>query len=328
MNINFFVLFTRSLMLAVAVLANLVLTGCDWGKQQPILIAANKWPGYAPLFLARDEGWLDEQQVKLVQTDNLSSSLLALEAGKVDAAALTLPDVLMARANGSSISIVQVLDISAGGDALLARPDIRSLADIKGKRIAYEAEGALGKIMLAAILQTGGLSERDIRLVPIAPDRQLAAWKNNEVDAVITYEPMVHLLRNQGAVILFDSRQMSNTIVDVLAIRNEVLERNMRAVRQLLSASFRAAYYFKHNPQDAAYRMSQHLGLDKESVLHAFNAMILPDTEYNRSLLGGRTPLLHEPAIRLSNLMLGKGLIARKPPLDGLLRPDFLPESD
>lgn len=51
----------------------------------------------------------------------------------------------------------------------------------------------------------------------------LSAWNTGLVDALVTYEPLAGQLREQGATVIFDSRQARNLIVDVLAVREDRL---------------------------------------------------------------------------------------------------------
>lgn len=108
----------------------LTVSGCKWGADKPIAIAAQVWPGYEPMFLARSEGWLDAERVHLLETASATESLQALRDGTVDGAALTLDEVLKARATGLSLSVVMIFDLSAGADMLVARAGITTLADL------------------------------------------------------------------------------------------------------------------------------------------------------------------------------------------------------
>jgi NitT/TauT family transport system substrate-binding protein len=301
------------------------LPGCGWSTDKPITIAAHIWPGYEPMFLARSQGWLDEKQAHLLETKSATESLQALTDGKVDGAALTLDETLGARAAGLSLSVVMVFDISAGADMLLARPNIKKLADIRGQRIGYE-QGAEGELMLDQALLAAGLTKQDIRLVPLNTDKYLDAWNRNQVDAVITYEPVASQLLAQGALMLFNSAQIPNMIVDVLAIRSDVLDRShASAIRHLMSAHFRSLNQVKRNPHDAAYRMAAHLGLPATGVLNAFKGLVLPDVANNHRLLGGASPELLVSARKLSAIMTRSGLLKQEDTLALLINSDFLP---
>ncbi len=314
-----FISFLSSLTLAQT------LQGCEWLADRPVSIASHVWPGYEPLFLARDKNWLNKEQVHLLETASATESLQALTEGKADGAALTLDEVLKARAAGLPISAVMIFDISAGADMLIARPGIKKLADLKGRRIGFE-RGAVGELMLTEVLQTAGLTREDVKLLTFNIDEHRSAWDRNEVDAIATYEPVASQLLGKDGVKLFDSRQIANTIVDVLAMHNNVLDYSHRnAINHLISAHFRALDYLKRSPQDAAYRMSKHLGLPAADVLSALKGLVLPDAENNYRWLSGPSPELLVCARNLSNIMVKSELLKQDDPLTSLMRADFLP---
>lgn len=116
-------------------------------EDQPITVGLHIWPGYELTPLARSMGWLNEDWVKLVQTNSATESLQLLGQGKIDAAGLTLDEVLRGREAGIPLSVMLVCDISTGADQFRVRPEIKTFADIKGRRIGVE-KGALGALML------------------------------------------------------------------------------------------------------------------------------------------------------------------------------------
>ncbi len=315
----------RALAGFAALAATPLLCGCESWFAKPIAVAAHVWPGYEPMFLARSEGWLDARQVRLLETASATASLRALLDGKVDGAALTLDETLRARSTGTPLSVVMIFDVSAGADMLLVRPTIRALAELKGRRIGFE-QGALGELMLAHVLRAAGLTREDAQLVVLSVDRQRQAWARDQVDAVITYEPVASQLLAQGAHRLFDSSQIPNTIVDVLAMRSDVVDGDhAAAISQLVAASFRALAYLNRNPQGASYRMAAHLGLAPGEVLPAFKGLVLPDAGNNRRLLGGTSPALLATAHSLVTLMLQAGLVKRDDAMAELIHAEFLP---
>lgn len=316
----------RAIALGTGLGLSALVGGCDRWRDKPIAVAAHVWPGYEPIFLAQREGWLDHQQVQLLETRSATESLHALATGKAQGAALTLDEVLRARAGGMSLTVVLIFDISAGADMLLARHPIQRLADIKGRRVGFEP-GAVGELMLAQALGAAGLERQDVALVPVSIDQQQGAWLRKELDAVITYEPVASRLLAQDAERLYDSRQIPNTIVDVLAVRSDALDREDRAsaVRHLVAAHFRALDHFRRNPQDAAYRMTRHLNLPVAQVLPAFKGLVLPDALHNQRLLGGAEPELLASAHKLVQVMLRSQLLTQEDSLNSLVRADFLP---
>lgn len=153
----------------------------------PVRVAAHPRVGCAPMFLAEDRQWLDPKPVQLLPMKDLAETVAALKDGRADAGALTLDEVLRARAEGLSSTVVLDFDVSLGTDKLLAKPGIASLKQLKGARLGFEA-GSVADIVLAEALRLGGLVRQDMLLSQVAVGEQVAAWQAHELDAVISYE--------------------------------------------------------------------------------------------------------------------------------------------
>ncbi len=300
-----------------------LLNGCLI-KSQPISIATHKWPGYAPLSLARSLGWLDEKQVTLIETRSATESIELLKQGKINGAGLTLDEVLRIRKFGIPLVVVLVCDISAGADMLLVKPNIKTLGDLKGKRIAVE-EGALGALMLFEVLRAAGLQYTDIQVVSLTVDQHAAAWKRGEIDAAINFEPGSGKIKKLGGKILFDSRSISDLIFDVIAVHPAMLNNaHDGAMHHLIAAHLKALKHIHTNPEDAAYRMASHLNLPPDEALSSFKGLVLPDLDSNLRLLNTDTPVLLKSARIVADTLLKAGILHQPANLNDLLHHDFL----
>lgn len=232
-----------------------VVPGCGWVQDLPLAVAAHVWVGYEPMFLARERGWLDGDQVKLHETRSAIESIGALRAGTVQAAALTLDELLGARASGLALSAVLVFNVSMGADMLLVRPGITELAQLQGLRIGYEAS-SVAEVMLAEILKAAGLTRQQVHLEKIPVDEQVKSLQHHAVDAFITYEPVATQLLARGMARLFDSHQIPDTIIDVLAVHQDALDAaHSKALEHGIAAHFRALDELTRNPQPARCRL-------------------------------------------------------------------------
>ncbi|WP_089415559.1 type 2 periplasmic-binding domain-containing protein [Vitreoscilla filiformis] len=115
----------------------------------PLRIGAHPWPGYELLYLARQRGQLDPQQVRLIEFPSASASLRALAVRSIEGAALTLDEVLLARSRGIDLTVVAVLNESRGADVVLVQPGLQAPGALHGKRIGVESS-ATGALMLDA----------------------------------------------------------------------------------------------------------------------------------------------------------------------------------
>ena len=312
--------FLQCLSLAAAVASVPGLAGCRTALR--LIVAVHPWVGYETLYLARDLKWLPDT-IRLHDSKTLGESLAALQSGEAQAACMTLDEMLRARANGLPLSAALVFDVSAGADMVLARPGIERLADLANKRIAYDP-GALGALVFEKMLEAAGLTASAVTSVNVPPDRQVEAWHKNEVDAVITYEPLASAFLREGARIVFDSQQMPDTIIDVLAVRRDRSE-VFPLVRVVAAAHFRALDHMRTNEQDALFRISAREGMSPDETRRILAGVTLPSLAANRVYLVGQNAGLVGAAKSLSALMVKCGLLSRADDLDKLILPGLLP---
>ena len=308
-----------------ALVCVMLLPACS-SKAKPVTVGLHIWPGYEPAPLARSLGWLDDKLVKLVQTNSATESITLLEQGKIDGAGLTLDEVLRAKEIGIPLSVLLAFDISAGADMLLAKPKIKNLASLKGARIGVE-EGALGALMLHEVLLTAGLVPDNIKTVSLTIDQHVEAWRHNEVDAIVTYEPAASEIIKLGGKKLFNSSQIPDLIFDVLAVRTSLLNNaHTEALQHLVLTHLKALKYINTNPDAASYQMATHFKLPPDQVMSAFKGLVLPDLDNNIRLLSTSSPAMIKSAAAIAEILQKAGILHHKADLAGLLRPEFLPD--
>jgi len=272
--------------------------------------------------------WLDTQQVKLIHAETFTDSIRLIEQGKVDAAGLTLDEVLRIRESGVALAVILICDVSAGADMLLAKPGIHSLTELKGKRIGVE-DGALGALMKYEILQAAGLKASEVQFVPLTTERQVEAWHHNQIDATITYEPTASHIQQEGGKPIFDSRQAPDLIYDVIAVHPNALdEAHADALRHLVAAHLKALAHINSNPDDAAYRMARHFGLAAEQVMTTFKGLLLPDLDSNYRILKGTPPPLLKSATVVAEVIGKAGVLHHPADLHEIIRAEYLPEQE
>ncbi len=294
-------------------------------RQEPLLrVASGLWIGYEPLYLARSLGYYENKNIRLVEMPSASQASQALRNGMIEAACLTLDEALSLLQDGVDLRVVLVIDVSHGGDALLANPGVDNLQALRGKRVGAE-NAAVGAIILDAALQAGALQAKDVTIVPLTVDEHADAYLAGKVDAVVTYEPVRSQLLKAGAHVLFDSSQVPGRIVDVLVVRSEIAAAHTQALKALLKGHFRAREYLASQPQDAAKRMVPRLG---ENPLAQFTGLRLLDMQENRAWLTGNSPRLKSTATELADLMLRRKLLQRPVSVERLADPSFLAEGN
>lgn len=166
----------------------------------------------------------------------------ALASKKLDGANIATHTAMRLAAAGLPITIVLLLDQSTTADAILAPNTVASVADLKGKKIAYE-EGTTSDILLRYALSQNGLTIDDVTKVPTpASDAGVAALAKR-VDVAVTYEPYLTtaLQKDANWKLLFTAGENPGLISDVFVVRTEVLKERPGQVLALVK-SWQSAY--------------------------------------------------------------------------------------
>lgn len=284
------------------------LAACTEAPREPLRMASSPWPGYEPFYLARDLGFIDPRDVNLYELPSADITLESFRNHSADLATLTLDEVLELQRGGIRLRVLLVVDASNGADAVMASPAVKSLADLKGRRIAIE-NIPLGAYMLNRTLQAAGLSHGDIEVVTIAENKHELLYRQGKADAIITMEPVKSRLAALGARAIFDSSRIPNEILDLLVVHEDVYQQRRDDLCNLARQWFRVLDYMKARPDDAHARMGKRLGSDAEGYRAMLAGLVLPTRADNQRLLAGDAPEILKPARLLAGVMLqGKPL--------------------
>ncbi len=208
-------------------------------QQSPraLRIAINPWPGYEPMFIARDRGLFAAHglDVQLIELSSVDDSLHSYQQGDVDGLCATLVEVELARRHGrqGAPRIVIIPDTSNGADVILARQTIRTMKELRGKRVGIETAG-LGAFVLHRALAHNQLTIADVKLVTADQDDMAKMFASDQVDAVVTYSPYSIEIVKAGGVKIFSTAEIPGEVVDVIVLNptmaTEVVTNQMRAV--------------------------------------------------------------------------------------------------
>lgn len=309
----------------LAVLLGLVslLSGCGKSPLAPIRIGTNVWPGYEPLYLARNLGCYDHKPIRLVEFSSASEVLRAFRNGALDGVALTMDEVLLLASEGFEPRIILVLDFSHGSDMVIGQPGLEQLTDIRGRRIGVESS-ALGAYVLSRVLTITKIPLSDVRIVPLEASEHEKAFKDGAVDAVITFQPVAGRLLAGGAKRLFDSTEIPGEIVDVLVVRQDILEKRKADWVDVVRGWQRALDYMQRQPEDAAARMAPREGISPAEFRQALAGLRIPDEKENQALLTQRSQTLVTTLRALSSTMVENKLLAKEVDPLPLVRADVI----
>lgn len=194
--------------------------------------------------------------------------LEALNVGGVDLSADVADTVpVFAQAAGAQLTYFAQEAPSPSAQAIVVRADApyKSVADLKGKKIAV-TKAAGSHYLLIAALEKAGLRFKDIEAAYLTPADGRAAFERGSVAAWVTWDPFLAGVQNQSNIrILADGRNVAdyqryylastayaNARPDVLAVVFEALNKTGKWVKQ--------------SPKEAAELLAPAWGLDAKTV--------------------------------------------------------------
>jgi len=286
------------------------LASCEKKIEYPLRIASSPWPGYEPLYLAREIGYLPPAQANIYELPSADITLESFRNGSADIATLTLDETLELLQNGIKLRVLLVMDVSNGADAVMAKPQVKTPADLKGRRIAV-LNIPLGVYMLSRLLEAAKLERGDVQVIHSAETRHEDMYRKGEADAFITFDPVKSQLANLGAHIIFDSSRIPNEIFDLMVVREDVYLTRRSEVCNVGRQWYRTLEYMQQEPDTSAAVIAKRLGVSAAEYLVMKNGIKTPTLQENLQLVSGDTPGIVPPAGKLNEVMIREGQLKR-----------------
>lgn len=156
----------------------------------PLKIGYSDWPGWVAWQVAIDKGWFKEAGVDVkFEWFDYSASMDAFAASKLDAVGMTNGDMLVTGSGGAKGTVFLVTDYSNGNDMIVAKPGIKSVKDLKGKKIAVEV-GLVDHLLIVNALKKAGLKDTDVTLVNAKTNELPQVFAAADVAAIGVWQPV------------------------------------------------------------------------------------------------------------------------------------------
>jgi NitT/TauT family transport system substrate-binding protein len=191
----------------------------------PLKVAYSDWPGWTAFAIAEQKGWFKEAGVDVeLLWFEYGPSMEAFTAGKVDAVMVTNGDSLVTGAGGAKNVAILITDYSNGNDMIVARPGIKSLKELKGKKIGIEI-GFVEHLLLLNGLKKAGLTEADVELVPTPTNQTPQVLASGQVDAIGAWQPNsgAALKAVPGSTAIYTSAYEPGLIYDAVVVTPQSL---------------------------------------------------------------------------------------------------------
>lgn len=229
----------RKLLAATALWA-VLLAPCLVQAQESIMLGIEaKLPIQWPYWIAEAKGMVAQQGIKVdvISTGGPAKAVRQLAAGALHMADGGLPDLVRAVDKGAPVKLV-AFELAVPPYSLMAKDEIKTLSDLKGKKIMIGGNKDVTKIYLDALMKPAGLKDADYDLLFAgATSVRYAALASGAVDAAILTSPFDFKATAEGYSMLGDvSKVLPDFPFTGLGVNTDWASRNAKTVTAFLAA--------------------------------------------------------------------------------------------
>lgn len=296
--------------------------------KEPLKVTLPTWTGYGPLFLAKEKGFFEKHgvNVELSIIEGLAERKQALAGGKVDGMATALDVQVSLAAAGIPMQIVWLLDDSYGGDGIIVKNEIQDIADLKGKKIAFE-QGSTSHLLLLTALKQAGLTDQDVEMVQMSAGDAGAAFVAGQVDAAVTWEPWLSKASQADGKVLVSTKDLPGIIVDTVGFKKDVIEKRPEDIKAFVAAMAEAMHYWQEHEEESNQVMAQGLKIELDEFTATVPGLKFFNAEDNKSLFGtDQDGSIYQSVKNAIEFYLVQKVIESAPAPEEVLNPTFVSE--
>ncbi|MBI2849179.1 MAG: ABC transporter substrate-binding protein [Chloroflexi bacterium] len=263
----------RGLLVIGALLVALVVGACAPAaptpvKEETVKLGVTGYMSDAGHYIAIEKGYMTEQGIKveLERFDSGAKIVAALSAGQLQVGSGG-PSVGLYNAIIRGLPIKVVADtglLTKGHDPnwISLRPalkdKVKSVADLKGKKVAFPAPGSILDYMMGKTLEKNGLTMKDIEVVSLPPPDYGPALERGAIDVAVPADPVAADMEKRGqAIRWFRSNEYVKdpyNQVSILMYNSDWAKTNQDAARRYMIAFMKAVRDFNRAMERAPIR--------------------------------------------------------------------------
>lgn len=172
--------------------------------------------------------------------------------------------VILAKANGSDIKIINTYSRSPKSFVVFSKNIIRNANDVRGKKVAGP-KGTILHELLAAYLNSLGLKENDIEFISMGIPESYAALSSGSVDMALLAGPSAYNTAKEGYNIVATGENLIEPVV-VVATSEKFYNHNKELVDTFIDAEREVLSYMENNYDEIIAISAKETGLTEEAV--------------------------------------------------------------
>lgn len=293
-------------------------------KRPPLKVACITFVGYRPAIIAQEKEFFKAQgiDVELSYVEFAQLQQADFSAGKYDGIGLTLGDFMILSATNPDMQAVMVVDETTGADVVVAQPQIKTVADLKRKKLGANL-GGFSEVFVIEMLKTANLTSDDVDLVKFDALEIPQRLRSNSIQAGHTWEPFLSEALKLGSHVLFTSKQTPGLILDLVAFRGEAIRNRPEDIRAFVRGWLQALSYWEANIREGNAIVSKALKIPSSTL--SLEGVNLTNFDENQKFFQSANPKsIYNTADKYADFFIRTGNVTRIPEIKTLFNSTFL----
>lgn len=251
-----------------------------------VRLAQNLSPISGVVIVAKQKKIFEKHGLDVV-VSNFTSGKQALDAtigGGADIATTAEAPVTAAAMANQKIAFLARMEYSDLKTLTDASDRIRSLTDLKGKRIGYTV-GTGSEVYTVSLLKRAGLNKSDVTLVSLRPQDMAAALSSGGIDAMNTWEPHIANAKKAfGAKVKqIDTKGVYSETFNIVTMQDFLTSRQS-VVLSFLRAMLEAEKWMKENRDEAITVVAETVGMSRDDLAPIWSEYVYEVTLDDKTL--------------------------------------------
>ncbi|MCF8113397.1 MAG: aliphatic sulfonate ABC transporter substrate-binding protein [Desulfotignum sp.] len=289
----------KTLALVAAVVLGLSIV-CAHADETPekvtVIYGGSSWLGHYPAWVGIEKGLFKKHGLGVLFQNFYASSgrMGSLVAGDLDVASTgSISGIALMAAGSKGFMAFGTPDSYATVEGIIARENVKSIQDLKGKRLAAPFASSAHVLVLDILEQNGLDPEKDLTLLNLKVNEMPAAMGSGEIDACAAWTPHFNKLLNMpGNHLLVDDTEFSlykkfklGPGPDLLVVRKEFAQKYPNTSKAFVKGYFEAVDMLINEPEECAKVLMKLTNLSMEDQMEVLKDITWITGEEQRALM-------------------------------------------
>ena len=307
-----------SVLCVLTLAVSLIVNACSLAPQQlaPLRVGITSWAGFDIVLYAQEAGLFKKRglDVQLIRFENQQDSTRAMLRGTLDATFVSLWDVVQSDSGSDKPAVLMVTNISHGADGIVAQPAIKSVANLRGKRVGAKL-GTVNHLILLEALKLHQIKPEEVKIEDISNEIAVDLMQQGRLDAAVIWQPLLgETAQAIKGNVIFTTQEVESLVIDTLVSRSAITPTKKAELKQFIIAWFDIMSAVETKPNVVFQKVAQNLGQKGEAFAKDYAGLKKGDIAMQKQMFkSGRLP---EAIAQMAELLKSDPRAGRMPRQD------------